>query len=51
MIISLSVRILNIIFAIINMIVGKDITPAVIHEVQEGSPAFVAGMEKNDKII
>ena len=39
------------IFAIINMIVGKDMTPAVIHEVQEDSPAFVAGMKKNDKII
>jgi len=39
------------IFAIINMISGKDVTPAIISEVQEGSPAFIAGMKKNDKII
>jgi regulator of sigma E protease len=39
------------IFATINMTVGKDMTPAVINEVQEDSPAFVAGMKKNDKII
>jgi regulator of sigma E protease len=39
------------IFAIINMTVGKDMTPAVIYEVQEDSPAFVAGMKKNDKIL
>jgi len=39
------------IFIIINMIAGKDITPAVINEVQEDSPAFVAGMKKNDKIL
>jgi len=39
------------IFVIINMIAGKDMTPAVISEVQEGSPAFIAGMKKNDKII
>ena len=39
------------IFAIINMISGKDMTPAIISEVQEGSPAFIAGMKKNDKII
>ncbi len=35
----------------INMFVGKDMTPAVIHEVQKDSPAFVAGMKKNDQII
>ena len=35
----------------INMFVGKDMTPAVIDEVQKDSPAFVAGMKKNDKII
>ena len=36
----------------INMFVGKDFTPAVIQEVQmEDSPAFVAGLKKNDKII
>ena len=40
-----------IIFAIINMSVGKDLTPAVIAEVQEDSPAFVAGLKKSDKII
>ncbi len=39
------------IFIIINMVAGKDMTPAVISEVQEGSPAFIAGMKKNDKII
>ena len=39
------------IFAAINMFVGKDMTPAIIDEVQKDSPAFVAGMKKNDKII
>ena len=39
------------IFVIINMISGKDMTPAVINEVVKDSPAFVAGMKKNDKII
>ena len=39
------------IFIIINMTVGKDMTPAMINEVQEDSPAFVAGMKKNDIII
>ena len=39
------------IFATINMFVGKDMTPAIIDEVQKDSPAFVAGMKKNDKII
>ena len=39
------------IFLMINLIVGKDMTPAVISEVQQDSPAFVSGMEKNDKII
>jgi len=39
------------IFAIINMISGKDMTPALINEVVKDSPAFVAGMKKNDKII
>ena len=39
------------IFAIINMFIGKDLTPAVIEEVQKDSPAFIAGMKKNDKII
>ena len=39
------------IFMIINMVSGKDMTPAVIDEVVKDSPAFVAGMKKNDKII
>ena len=39
------------IFLIINMISGKDMTPAVIDEVVKDSPAFVAGMKKNDEII
>ena len=39
------------IFFIINMFIGKDMTPAVIDEVQENSPAFEAGFKKNDKII
>ena len=39
------------IFAIINMIAGKDMTPAVIDEVIKDSPAFEAGMKKNDIII
>ena len=39
------------IFATINMFVGKDMTPPIINEVQKNSPAFVAGMKKNDKII
>ena len=30
----------------INMFVGKDMTPAIIDEVQENSPAFIAGMKK-----
>jgi len=40
-----------IIFALINIFVGKDFTPAVIQEVQKDSPAFAAGLQKNDKII
>ena len=40
-----------IIFSIINMFAGKDITPAVVIEVQDDSPAYVAGIQKNDKII
>ncbi len=39
------------IFVIINMVSGKDLTPAVVNEVQENSPAFIAGMKKNDKIV
>ena len=39
------------IFTIINISFGKDMTPAVIAEVQYDSPAFVSGLKKNDKII
>tara|TARA_B100001123_G_scaffold47512_1_gene48173 strand:- start:247 stop:1353 length:1107 start_codon:yes stop_codon:yes gene_type:complete len=39
------------IFSLIYMFIGKDLTPAVIDEVQKDSPAFVAGLKKNDKII
>ena len=39
------------IFTMINMFDGKDMTPAVIDEVQKDSPAFVANMKKNDTII
>ena len=40
-----------VIFVAINLFVGKDMTPAIIDEVQKDSPAFVAGMKKNDRII
>tara|TARA_Y100000590_G_scaffold10264_1_gene12668 strand:+ start:627 stop:1733 length:1107 start_codon:yes stop_codon:yes gene_type:complete len=40
-----------VIFTMINLFIGKDMTPAVINEVQKDSPAFVAGLKKNDKII
>ena len=39
------------IFTTINMFVGKDMTPALVDEVQKDSPAFVANMKKNDTII
>ena len=39
------------IFSFIFMFVGKDMTPAVIDEVKIDSPAYVAGMKKNDQII
>jgi len=39
------------IFFLINIFVGKDMTPAVVDEVQANSPAFEAGMKKNDKIL
>ena len=35
----------------INLFIGKDITPAIIEEVQKDSPAYTAGLIKNDKII
>ena len=40
-----------IIFSMINMFVGKDLTPAVVVEVANNSPAYEAGIKKNDKII
>jgi len=40
-----------IIFIIINLFVGKDMTPAIIDEVQKDSPAFVSGLKKNDRIL
>ena len=39
------------IFTIIYMTSGKDMTPAVISEVQQESPAYEAGFQSNDKII
>jgi len=33
------------------MTIGKDLTPAIITEVQKGSPAYEAGLKKNDKIV
>ena len=39
------------IFAMIYLFVGKDMTPAIIDEVQKDSPAFVSGLQKNDKIL
>jgi len=40
-----------VIFSMINMFVGKDMTPAIVDEVKIDSPAFIAGMKKNDEII
>ena len=40
-----------IIFSIINIFIGKDMTPAVINEVMNDSPAFASGLKKNDKIL
>mgnify|MGYP001203069484 CR=1 FL=1 len=39
------------IFIMINMFVGKDMTPAIIEEVQKDSPAFIVGLKKNDRIV
>ena len=39
------------IFTFIFKFSGKDMTPAVIEEVQADSPAFVSGLKANDKII
>jgi regulator of sigma E protease len=39
------------IFVFIYMFVGKDMTPAIVHEVQKNSPAHISGIKKNDRII
>ena len=39
------------IFMFIYMFIGKDFTPPVINEVKKDSPAQIAGLLKNDKII
>ncbi len=39
------------IFFSIYTFVGKDFTPAVINEVQKDSPAMIAGLKNNDRII
>ena len=39
------------IFTFIYMFTGKDMTPAVIYEVQKDSPAYIAGLKRNDRII
>jgi len=39
------------IFTAINLFIGKDLTPAVIDEVQIDSPAYTSGLKKNDKIL
>ena len=39
------------IFATINFFVGKDVTPAIVIDVKNDSPAFTSGMLKNDKIL
>ena len=40
-----------IIFTLINMFSGKDLTPAKIQEVQKDTPAFVSGLKKDDVIF
>ena len=39
------------IFMMIFIFIGKDMTPAIIDEVQKDSPAFESGLKKDDKII
>jgi len=39
------------IFFFINVFSGKDLTPAIINEVQKDSPAFSSGLKKNDVIL
>ena len=40
-----------VIFAFLNMFVGKDFTPAKIKEVQKDGPAYVAGIKSGDIIV
>ena len=40
-----------VIFSLINMFVGKDLIPSVVVEVAINSPAYEAGIKKNDMII
>ena len=40
-----------VIFLSIYMFIGKDFTPAMINEVQDESPAQIAGLKKNDLIL
>ncbi|WP_075520122.1 RIP metalloprotease RseP [Candidatus Pelagibacter communis] len=40
-----------VIFLMINMFAGKDFTPAMIDEVKKDSPAYTAGLKKNDVIL
>ena len=40
-----------IIFLMINMFAGKDFTPAMVDEVKKDSPAYIAGLKKNDVIL
>ena len=40
-----------VIFTFIYMFAGKDFTPAKINEIQENSPAFTAGLQKDDVIF
>ena len=39
------------IFLFLNFFIGKDLTPALISEVLDNSPAQVAGLKKNDRIL
>ena len=39
------------IFFFINIFAGKDLTPAIINEVQKDSPAFSSGLKKDDVIL
>ncbi len=39
------------IFVFIYMFVGKDMTPAIVYEVQKDSPAHISGIKKNDRIV